>query len=179
MNSENMPSTYANSNQVLYGAHYVELLSDFVSYESPRGKFSLSYITPNMDTTDEYNKTYPKENSSNVINKDHLGTTRITNTNYIELTVPIYFFYITDLKIEPNTTRRSPGVTYVNTVTGSADGDGSHSHSVSVKNNQWTLLNTCDPKIIISRKMYYKGQKFVVVNIGGEVENVVIIGVLE
>lgn len=177
MNSDVMNNGYANSNEILYGAHYIELISDEVSYENPKGKFSLQHITPNMETTEEYEKTYPKNSTYNVINKDNLGTTRITNTNYIELTVPSYFFNITELKIETHTTRKGPGVTYVAGTTGSSGGD-THSHSIMSKSNTYTLLNTCNPEVIITRKKYYKGQKFVVVNIGGEVNHVAIIGVI-
>ena len=177
MNSDVMNNGYANNNDILYGAHYIELISDEVTYENPKGKFTLQYVTPNMKTSEEYSKTLPKNSTYNVINKDNLGTTRITNTNYIELVVPSYFFNITDLKIETHTVRKGPGVTQIASSTGVSGGD-SHSHSISSKYNQWTLLFSCNPEVIISRKKYTKGQKFIAIGIGGSINSLVIIGVV-
>ena len=40
---------YANDNSLLYGAHYIILASDVVTYENPIGKFLIPYATPNLD----------------------------------------------------------------------------------------------------------------------------------
>lgn len=147
MNSENTTSNYASSNDMLYGAHYVTLLSEKVSYENPVGKFSMSYITPNIGSG-EFSKTLPKTSTANVVNKDNLGTSKITTSNYINLSVPMHFFYITKLEIKTNTTPCHHGA-----------------------------VGSCNPKIIITRKEYLKGTRFLVVNAGGHVDSPFIVGV--
>ena len=79
MNSNNKQYGYANDPNVLYGAHYATLVSDSVSFESPTGEFILSYATPHMPTDKKSEKTTPKTNSSNLVNKnDKLGDGNIT-----------------------------------------------------------------------------------------------------
>lgn len=148
MNSDIVPQNYANSDEMLYGAHYAVLASDKISYENPKGKFVMQYVTPN-DSTSAYDQTLPKNSTSNVINKDNLGVSRITASNYIELSVPMHFFYITKLDIVTNTFGCGMGG-----------------------------LGGCNPKIIITRKEYYKGQKFVVVNAGGQIDSPCVVGVV-
>ena len=104
MNSEIIPKNYATSNEIIYGAHFVTLVSPKVTYENPTGKFALSYATPNMSNGSEYSRTLPKNSTSNVINKDNLGTSKITTSNYITLTVPKHYFYITKIDIQTNIT---------------------------------------------------------------------------
>lgn len=150
MNSEIIPKNYSNSSEMLYGAHIVTLVSNKVSYESNVGQFTVPYATTNTSSSSSYSKTLPKNNTSNVINKDNLGTSRVTTSNYITLTVPKHFFYITDIPIRPNTY---------------GCGNGG--------------LGGCSPKNIIIRKEYFKGQKFIVVNAGGNIDEPYIIGVIE
>lgn len=140
-------NNYATDNDILYGAHYVTLASDVISYENPTGNFVLSHITPNSPG-EAFDKVLPKNNTSNVINKDNLGTSRITTSNCIKLTVPKHYFYITDLRIITNTYGCGLGG-----------------------------LGGCAPEIVITRKEYYKGQKFVVVNVGGNIDEIAIVGV--
>lgn len=148
MNSEIIPNNYANSNEMLYGAHYATLVSGGVSYENPIGKFVLSYATPNMNDGSAYSNTLPKNNTKNIVNKENLGMTRITASNYIELTVPKHFFYITDIKIKPNTLGCGMGG-----------------------------IGSCHPEAVITRRTYSKGQRFIVVNAGGNINSPCIVGV--
>ena len=148
MNSDKMPINYANEDVMLYGAHYATLASDKVTYENPVAKFVLTYVTPNK-STDPYDNPVPKASTSNVINDDNLGTSSITDSNYIYLEVPRYFFYITKLEIVTNITRCHHGG-----------------------------VGDCAPVIVIYRKEYYKGRKFVVVNAGSEVDTPCIVGLV-
>lgn len=148
MNSDVVTANnYATDNDMLYGAHYVTLASDEISYENPTGTFVISHITPNSPG-EAFNKVLPKNNTSNVINNDNLGTSRITTSNCITLTVPTHYFYITDLRIVTNTY---------------GCGNGG--------------LGGCAPVIIITRKKYYKGQRFVVANVGGNIDEMAVVGV--
>lgn len=153
MNSEIIAQNYANSPEMKYGGHYVTLASDKISYENPTGKFVMTYATPNA-STEAFDKTLPKNNTSNVINKDNLGVNQITSSNYITLTVPKHYFYITKLEIVTN--RKNHMCSHCG----------------------FDATYTCDPKIIITRKEYYKGQQFVVINAGGHIDTPCIIGVV-
>ena len=148
MNSEIIPKNYATSNEIIYGAHFVTLVSPKVTYENPTGKFALSYATPNMSNGSEYSMTLPKNSTSNVINKDNLGTSKITTSNYITLTVPKHYFYITKIDIQTNITPCHHGA-----------------------------VGSCNPKNIIYRKEYTKGQRFLVINAGGNIDSPVSVGV--
>lgn len=134
MNSETVTSNYATDNDMIYGAHYVTLVSPKITFESNSGKFSVSYITPNISGSKEYSKTLPKNSTMNVINDDNLDTSKITTSNTLTLDVPKHYFYI--ISINPTTGK-------------------------------------------IKRKEYLKGQKFVVVNAGGNVDSPCIVGVVE
>ena len=103
MNSETVVNSYANSPQMLYGAHYVTLVSPSVSYENPKAKFAMPYVTPSTNVEDPFDNQLPKS-SNNVVNKDNLGTIPITSSNYIELTVPRHLFYIKESVIVTNAT---------------------------------------------------------------------------
>ena len=151
MNIHDMPKIYANSNEVLYAVHYATLVSDKVTYDNNVGKFVLSYITPNI-VSDSFDQTLPKNSTSNVINSkgNNLGVSRVTTSNNIEIIVPKYLFYITEIKITPNTTRSSEG-----------------------------CLGSCNPKATIVRKEFLKDQKFIIANVGGSVNTPIIIGVIE
>lgn len=98
MDSTVSSNNYINSDELNYGAHYVTLASDSVSYESNVGKFVLTYLTPNL-STDSYDTKLPKNSGKNVINNknNNLGISNITSSNYVELTVPKHLFYITDI----------------------------------------------------------------------------------
>lgn len=149
MNSDLMPkNNYATDDDMVYGAHYVTLASDVLSYENNTGKFVLSHVTPN-NAGDAFDKTLPKNNTGNVINDDNLGVANITTSNYVYITVPKHYFYITKLEIVTNVV---------------ACGKGG--------------IGSCGPKIIITRKEYHKGDKFVVVNVGGNIDDIQVVGVV-
>lgn len=154
MESSMMPNNYTNNNDVLYGAHYATLVSTSVTYENPIGKFILSYVTPNMDDSSIYERTLPKNSTSNVINKDNLGTTKITTSNYINIEVPRYMFYIENIEIISNT--QYSGCVHCG----------------------FSAMNSCNPQTKITRKSYKKGQKFAIINIGGDIDTPYIIGVM-
>lgn len=100
MESSVSTNNYANSNQLNYGAHYVTLASDSVSFGNNVGKFILSYITPNLSTDTSYDTKLPKNSGKNVINNknNNLGISNVTSSNYVELTVPKHLFYVTEIK---------------------------------------------------------------------------------
>ena len=98
MNSEIISKNYTNSKEMLYGSHYATLVSEKVTYENPVGKFVLTYATPNEPTGSPYDSTIPSGGGGNVINDDNLGTSSITVSNYVILTVPRYMFYIIFVK---------------------------------------------------------------------------------
>ena len=92
MNSEIIPNNYANSNEMLYGAHYATLVSGGVSYENPVGKFVLSYATPNMNDGSAYSNTLPKNNTKNIVNKENLAFRDVKRiVNAIGLDIKIDF----------------------------------------------------------------------------------------
>ena len=106
MCSENMMNTfnYANNSSLLYGAHYIILASDVVTYENPVGKFLIPYATPNLDA-ELYDKEEPKQNSSNIMNiNDKFDINTVTKSNYIELRIPKNLFYIENSYIVTNKT---------------------------------------------------------------------------
>lgn len=151
MNSDIVTSNYANANEMLYGAHYVTLVSDKVSYDSPIGNFTMSYVTPNIGDS-KFSKTLPKKSTGNVINNDKLGTSRITTSNYLQLLVPLHFFYITEIKV------------------------------ASVLKSTGSII-IVDPRknmsFLYTRREYYKGTRFIVVNAGGNIDTPHIVGVEE
>ena len=100
MDSTVMKSNFANSKANMLGLHYVELISDKVTFENNTGKFVMSYLTPNVSKS-EYDTQLPRQSASNVINRDQLslGVSAITTSNYVELKVPRYLFYITNISV--------------------------------------------------------------------------------
>lgn len=110
------------------------LISEEISYENNIGKFIIPTLTVSMNSTEEINMQIPKKGNQNVINRDNLGTSSITNTNYFELTVPKHFFYIETIDIVPNTRH------------------GGEDNAVL----------SCSPKTVITRHKYVKGQKFII-----------------
>lgn len=95
---------YANNSSLLYGAHYIILASDVVTYENPVGKFLIPYATPNLDA-ELYDKEEPKQNSSNIMNiNDKFDINTVTKSNYIELRIPKNLFYIENSYIVTNKT---------------------------------------------------------------------------
>ena len=103
MNSDNIAISYANDSNLLYSTHYAILASEVVSYEQPVGDFILSYVTPHMSSSNAEEKT-DSNKDKNVLNKDNLGTDKITCSNTIKLRVPRYMFYIKNSVIIGNKT---------------------------------------------------------------------------
>lgn len=100
MESSVSANNYVNSDQLSYGAHYVTLASDSISFENNTGKFILTYITPNLSIDSSYDTKLPKNSGRNVINNKNndLGISNVTSSNYVELTVPKHLFYVTGVK---------------------------------------------------------------------------------
>ena len=133
MNANNMnPNSYANSPELLYGAHYA-ILQGTVSFDNPKGKFKLDYVNPN-------------------------GESKIKGENTIELTVPKFFFYIM-----PHGDYQPDGIKTAKITTPDAVGG----------------IMTCEPKQLVYRKQYTSGTKFIVINMGGNIDTPRIIGVEE
>lgn len=121
------------------------LISEEISYENNIGKFVIPTLTTSMNNTQEVVQQIPKKGTANVINRENLGLSSITATNYFELPVPKHLFYIESIDIIPNTRR------------GGED----------------NCLVACNPKTVITRNKYIKGQKFIIANI----DNPIILGV--
>lgn len=100
MDSSIMKNNYINSKSNTLGIHYVELISEKVTYDNNIGKFVMSYLTPNVSKS-EYDTQLPRQSASNVINRDQLslGVSAITTSNYVELKVPRHLFYITNISV--------------------------------------------------------------------------------
>ena len=148
MDSSIMKINYINNKSNSLGIHYIELISDKVTYDNNIGKFVMSYLTPNL-SKNEYDTQLPRQSASNVINRDQLslGVSNITTSNYIELPIPKYLFYITNIAVSVY----HPG------------GDESSTNQATVT---------------INRMEYVRGQKFLVSNLAGNYDNPVIIGVI-
>ena len=148
MDSSIMKNNYINSKSNTLGIHYVELISEKVTYDNNIGKFVMSYLTPNL-SKNEYDTQLPSQSASNVINRDQLslGVSNITTSNYVELSIPKHLFYITSI-------------------------------SVSVYHPGGDSSSTNQANVTIHRMEYTKGQKFLVSNLAGNYDNPVIIGVI-
>jgi hypothetical protein len=107
-------NSYANNPNVKFGAHYVELLEP-VSYENNIGKFSMSYINPNTNTASAIDTVLPKNPATNVQNSNanQLGINRITSSNYVQIVVPKYLFYVTGVDIKAHGEGEKPVATVV------------------------------------------------------------------
>ena len=100
MDSSVMKSNYINNKSNSLGLHYIELISEKVTYDANIGQFIISYLTPNL-STEAYDTKLPRNPTSNVINRDQLslGVSNITASNYVELPIPKHLFYITNIKV--------------------------------------------------------------------------------
>lgn len=147
----NANSSLARSGEL---TEHMILISDKVTYENNIGKFWIPSITPSMSNSEATDSTIPKQSTGNVINSnDHLGTTSITRSNYLELPVPKYLFYIEDIKITPNTR--------------------------TTEHESGSCLYSCAPVAVITRREYPKGTKFVITFEVSNKEKPIIIGVEE
>ena len=132
---------------------HMVLVSDKVTYENNIGKFWIPSITPSMNMEPK-DSTIPKKSTGNVINNnDNLGIVSSTISNYIELPVPRYLFYITDIKITPNTVR--------------------------TEHESGSCLYSCAPVTVRTRHEYLKGTKFIITFEMSNKEKPIIIGVEE
>lgn len=149
MDSSRIPNNYINNPSVMYPAQMIELATEKVTYDNNIGKFIPLYMTPSSGT-EVYERTLPKNSTSNIVNKsNNLGLSKITVSNYLELTVPKYLFTIKDIQITPNATFGEDGY-YV----------------------------SCAPKAKIIYNEYLKGQKFLLIHLGGDINKPYIIGVV-
>ena len=153
MDSTVIAQNYSNSTSTKFGVQIIELASEIVTYENNIGNFKFPYVTPTMAGKDAFDKTLPKYNSSNVINKsNNLGLSRITTSNYLTLTIPRHLFTIKEIitTITPNEVIGGEGY-YV----------------------------ACNPKAVntIVYNPFVKGNKFLVVNLAGNINKPYIIGV--
>lgn len=152
MDSTLNPQNYANNPMTMLGSQIVTLVSEKATYDTNIGKFTFPYITSTTQTSEAFERTLPKNNTSNVINKNNLGISRITTSNYIELAIPRHLFTIKEIitTITPNASK-SDGY-YVG----------------------------CNPKAThqIIYNEFLKGQQFIILNLGGNVNKPYIIGVI-
>ena len=153
MDSTVMKNNYATSGAVQLGLQIVTLLTEKVTFDNNIGQFAFPSITPNTSMSEAYDRSMPKTGTGNVINKDNLGITNITNSNYIELTVPKHLFYIKEIQT---------------TITPNASKDEGHYVSCSPKATHVIVYNE-----------FLKGQQFLVTNLGGNVNKPYILGVIE
>ena len=153
MDSSVMRNNYATSGTMQLGLQIVTLLTEKVTFANNIGQFAFPSITPNTNMGEAYDRPMPKTGTGNVINKDNLGITNITNSNYIQLTIPKHLFHIVEIQttIAPNATK-----------------DEGH-------------YSSCNPKAthVIIYNEFLKGQQFLIVNLGGNVNKPYIIGVIE
>ena len=100
MDSSIMKNNFVNNKANMLGLHYIELISDKVTFENNIGKFVMTYLTPNVSKS-EYDTQLPRQSASNVINRDQLslGVSAITTSNYVELKIPKHLFYITSISV--------------------------------------------------------------------------------
>ena len=148
MDSNVIPKNYANNPSISYGAQIIELMSEKVTYGQNIGRFVPPYITPS-ESGQVYERTLPKQNISNILNRsNNLGLSKITVTNYIDIEIPKHLFTIN--RIEITTNARTGGEGY---------------------------YVSCNPQAKIIYNEFYKGQKFLIVNLGGNLNKPYIIGV--
>ena len=153
MDSSIITSNYSNNPSTMYGTQIIELLSDMVTYDNNIGKFSLPYISPDTNNNSAYDYVLKKNNTGIIINKNNnLGLSRISTSNYLEITIPKHLFTIKEIqtKITPNASR--------------SDG-------------YYTSCNPVDVNTIIYND-FHKGQKFLMINLAGNVNKPYIIGVV-
>lgn len=149
MDSSISAKNYINDSSISYGAQIIELLSERVTYAKNIGRFLPPYITPSSGNQ-VYERILPKNSSSNIINKsNNLGLSKITVTNYIDIEIPKHLFTINRIDITPNEVIGGEGY-YV----------------------------SCSPKATIVYNDFLKGQKFLVINLGGNINKPYIIGVV-
>ena len=144
-----MQSSVAYTKNINFISYFdkIVLIDDKLTYENNKGRFIIPSLTPTMNQNAIAESTLPKQTNQNVINRENLGLSRITVSNYIELEVPKHLFTIKDITIVPNAHR-----------------DEGH-------------YTSCSPKATIIYNEFLKGQKFVVVYMKENNENPVIIGV--
>ena len=126
----------------------VVLKSDKLTFNSNRGRFVIPTITP-TNQGDVNENIVPKSGTGNVLNKNNLGLTKITTSNYVELTVPKHLFHLVDIKTEPNATK-----------------DEGH-------------YTSCNPKHTLIYNEFLKEQKFIAISLDGTGFTMKIIGVYE
>ena len=126
----------------------VILKSDKITIDNNVGKFIIPTITP-MNNGDAVDNIIPKIGQSNIVNKDNLGLSKITTSNYIHLTVPKYLFRPIDIQITKSVSRE----------------DGYYTN--------------CTPQAKLIYNEFVKDQKFIAISMDGSQFSMKIIGVIE
>lgn len=98
-----MQSPINSSGNIAWNGKTVTLMSDKVTIDNPIGKFIIPMLTPILGNDSLIESSVPKKNTQNVINRDNLGLSPITVSNYMELKIPKNLFSIKEIKITPNT----------------------------------------------------------------------------
>lgn len=115
----------------------IATLLEPVTYQKNIGKFFIPILTPTLSGSSTYQANRPVVSTSNIVNKDNLGLSGYTETNYIELTVPKHLF------------------------------------NPIIKNH----TSEKDVHHVVTYEQYPAGTKFIIVFIGGDINNIRIIGV--
>lgn len=154
MDSSIKSNNYASSAKLNLGLQVVTLLSEKITFDQNIGQFSMPYVTPSDTSSEAYDRTLPTKGTGNVINSNgtSLGISRITNSNYVELTVPKHLFHIIQIQT---------------TITPNATKDEGH----------YTSCRPVATHTIIYNE-FLKGQQFLVVNLGGNINKPYIVGVI-
>lgn len=143
-------------NDTLDGIDTVILIDEKITVDQRVGKFLLPSVTPTMNQDSAVQTSVPKRSTQNIINRENLGTTSITASNYIELTIPKHLFTIKDIQVQSTI-------------------------SPNAKTGDDGYYTSCSPKatntVIINYNEFLKGQEFIVAYISKE--NIAIIGVIE
>lgn len=126
------------------------LVSELITFDNNIGKFIIPTLTPTL-SNEPTDISMPKGSTSNLINKDNLGLSKITTSNYFELEVPKHLFTIKEITINPNIARSGEDNNYITNIS---------------------------PTTTIIYNEFIKGQRFIVTYTKANKEDPVIIGVI-
>lgn len=118
------------------------LMSDKVTIDNPIGKFVIPTLTPVLGNGSLIESSIPKKSTQNIINRDNLGASSITVSNYIELKIPKHLFSIKEIVIVPNT--RSSGDSGIVSCAPKA----TIIYDEFIKGCQFIIVGKDDPRII-------------------------------
>lgn len=112
----------------------IAILLEDISIDSNMGKFYVPILTPTMAGDRIIESSKPVLSTANILNKDDLGLSSYTESNYVELEVPKYIF-------------------------------------------PFTASGGAEVPVTITYHNITKGSKFVIVFVGGDINNIKVIGV--